>query len=103
MRGPGTDTPLECVGDPRAGRVSEGRIHGTRSPSARTGPALVVTAMTPIGKPGDLGLSQLTSWTAHGRGRSHLSSPHWGVEGRTRSTGRAGMPVPGPNSPARKG
>jgi hypothetical protein len=55
-RGLGTETPLECVGDPRAGRVSEGRIDGTRCPAECTDQtALVVTAMARNGKPGDLG------------------------------------------------
>ena len=93
---PWDGSALGRVGDPRAGRVSEGRIRGTRSPGARTAP--VVTAAASNGKPSGPGLST-PSKDPGARGRSHLSPSPEDDGGRAQRPGKGRQSYPGPNSP----
>jgi hypothetical protein len=84
---------LESVGGPRAGSVSEGLIQGTWGQSA--GPALVVTAMVPSGKPSDLGLVYTFTRTPWLLPVPPLAIPQ-GVERRAWGMGLARTLIPGP-------
>ena len=94
-RGPGTRT-LDHGTYPRAGRVGEGRIHGTRKPGGRAAPE--VTAVASDGRSS----THVNRFTMRVVCRWILTPlPPKGGRGKStgRGAGRKARSAPGPNSP----